>query len=64
MNRPADRPKARPGAHSARAAGATDGATVVCIKWGTKFPPYYVNRLHAGVKRFMDRPFQIGRAHV
>ncbi len=33
-------------------------ATIVCIKWGNKFPPYYVNRLYAGVKRFMDRPFR------
>lgn len=32
--------------------------TVTCIKWGDKFPPYYVNRLYAGVKRFMDRPFR------
>ena len=34
------------------------GATITCIKWGTKFPPYYVNRLYAGVKRHMDRPFR------
>ncbi len=33
-------------------------ATIVCIKWGNKFPAYYVNRLYAGVKRFMDRPFR------
>lgn len=33
-------------------------ATVTCIKWGDKFPPYYVNRLYAGVERFMDRPFR------
>ena len=33
-------------------------ATAVCIKWGTKFPAYYVNRLYAGVARFMDRPFR------
>lgn len=32
--------------------------TVVCIKWGNKYPPYYVNRLFAGVQRFMDRPFR------
>lgn len=30
---------------------------VVCIKWGTKYPAYYVNRLYAGVKRHLDRPF-------
>ena len=31
---------------------------VVCIKWGDKYPAYYVNRLHGGVKRFMRRPFR------
>lgn len=33
-------------------------ANIVCIKWGEKFPPYYVNRLYAGVKRNMKRPFR------
>lgn len=33
-------------------------ANIVCIKWGEKFPPYYVNRLYAGVARSMDRPFR------
>lgn len=33
-------------------------ANIVCIKWGTKFPPYYVNRLYAGVKRNLKRPFR------
>lgn len=31
---------------------------VVCIKWGDKYAPYYVNRLHAGVRRGLDRPFR------
>lgn len=31
---------------------------VVCIKWGTKYPAYYVNRLHRGVARFLRRPFR------
>ena len=31
---------------------------IVCIKWGTKFPPYYVNRLYAGAKRHIDGPFR------
>jgi len=30
---------------------------VVCIKWGEKYPAYYVNRLYRGVTRFLDRPF-------
>lgn len=33
-------------------------ANVVCMKWGDKYPAYYVNRLHAGVARFMRRPFR------
>ncbi len=32
--------------------------TAVCIKWGDKFPPYYVNRLYAGVQRHLDRSFR------
>lgn len=31
---------------------------VVCIKWGDKYPSYYVNRLHAGVRRGLDRSFR------
>lgn len=30
--------------------------TVCCIKWGTLFPPYYVNRLCRGVLRHVSRP--------
>lgn len=39
---------------------ATDIATtnIACIKWGTKFPAYYVNRLYAGVEKHLDRPFR------
>ena len=33
-------------------------AQVVCIKWGTRYGPEYVNRLHAMVGRHMDRPFR------
>lgn len=32
--------------------------TITCIKWGDKFPAYYVNRLYAGIKRHIDRPFR------
>lgn len=32
--------------------------TVTCMKWGTKYGPHYVNRLHAGVRRWLDRPFR------
>jgi len=31
---------------------------IVCMKWGTKFPPAYVNVLYAAVKRNMRRPFE------
>lgn len=30
---------------------------VVCLKWGTKFPPEYVNHLFCGVKRNLTIPF-------
>jgi hypothetical protein len=30
---------------------------VVCINWGTKYGPPYVNRLYAGVARNISRPF-------
>ena len=33
-------------------------ANVICIKWGVKYPAYYVNRLYAGVERFLGRPFR------
>jgi hypothetical protein len=33
-------------------------ANVVCIKWGDKYPAYYVNRLYSGVARFLKRPFR------
>ncbi|MCR5413328.1 MAG: hypothetical protein K6F50_01205 [Kiritimatiellae bacterium] len=31
---------------------------VICLKWGTAYPPVYVNRLYAGVKRHLKRPFR------
>ena len=32
---------------------------VVCLKWGLeRYPSYYVNRLYAGVKRNLSRPFR------
>lgn len=33
-------------------------ANIICIKWGTKYPAYYVNRLYAGVQRHLQRPFR------
>ncbi len=33
-------------------------ANIVCIKWGDKYPAYYVNRLYLGVARFMSRKFR------
>lgn len=41
-----------------RGQATASGANIACIKWGDKFPAYYVNRLYAGVKRHMDRPFR------
>ena len=31
---------------------------VLCLKWGTYYGPEYVNRLYAGVKRNLHRPFR------
>jgi hypothetical protein len=33
-------------------------AQVLCMKWGTKFGPEYVNRLHGMVRRHLRRPFR------
>ncbi|MDO5704440.1 MAG: glycosyl transferase [Paracoccus sp. (in: a-proteobacteria)] len=32
---------------------------IICIKWGTKFGPDYVNRLHAMIARNITPPFQL-----
>ena len=32
--------------------------TVLCMKWGTKYGPEYVNRLYAMVARHLARPFR------
>lgn len=31
---------------------------VVCLKWGARYPAFYVNRLYAAVRRNMTRPFR------
>lgn len=33
-------------------------ANIICLKWGTRYGPHYVNRLYAGVKRHLHRPFR------
>lgn len=33
----------------------TEPVNVICMKWGTKFGPQYVNRLHRMVKRHLKR---------
>ncbi|WP_421760754.1 hypothetical protein [Devosia sp.] len=38
-------------------AGGERTLNVVCVKWGDKYPAYYVNRLYSGVTRYLDRPF-------
>ena len=32
---------------------------VLCIKWGNKYGPDYVNRLHSMVRRHLRRPFRV-----
>lgn len=34
----------------------SEPVTIFCMKWGNKFGPHYVNRLHAMVRRFLQRP--------
>lgn len=31
---------------------------LICLKWGTRYGPHYVNTLHAGVKRHLHRPYR------
>ncbi|OQR93730.1 hypothetical protein THRCLA_08360 [Thraustotheca clavata] len=35
-----------------------DGISVVCIKWGTKYGPEYVNKLYCGVRRHFQKTFE------
>ena len=37
---------------------SSENVNVICLKWGTAYPPFYVNRLYAGVKRNLRRPFR------
>ena len=36
----------------------TGRVSVLCMKWGTKYGPDYVNRLYAMARRNLDRPFR------
>jgi len=36
-----------------------DQRYVICMKWGTKYGPEYVNRLHAMVQRHLTLDFQM-----
>lgn len=36
----------------------SEPVNVVCMKWGDRYRPEYVNRLHAGVKRHLRRAFR------
>ena len=31
---------------------------IICVKWGTRYGPEYVNRLFGGVSRFLSLPFR------
>jgi len=37
---------------------ATEPLHVICLKYGTRYPASYVNRLYAGVERHLSRPFE------
>ena len=38
--------------------GAMQAVNVLCIKWGRKYGPEYVNKLHSMVRRHLTRPFR------
>lgn len=35
-----------------------DPVNIICLKWGTRYPAYYVNELFKGVARNLSRPFR------
>lgn len=35
-----------------------ESVNVLCLKWGTYYGPEYVNRLYAGVRKHLHRPFR------
>jgi hypothetical protein len=37
---------------------ASDSVNVICLKWGTRYGPHYVNTLYAGVRKHLHRPFR------
>jgi hypothetical protein len=37
---------------------SSDRVNVICLKWGTAYPAFFVNRLYAGVKKHLRRPFR------
>lgn len=36
----------------------TSPVTILCMKWGTRYPAPYANRLYRAVARHMDRPYR------
>src|SRR5271156_4762810 len=50
--------RGRPFGAEAEESGARRASmqTVACMRWGTLFPPEYVNRLYRGVVRNVSRP--------
>ncbi len=43
---------------NATSASASDHRVILCMKWGTKYGPEYVNRLYAMVRRHLSGDFQ------
>ena len=48
----------RPEADDAGSTELSAKVNVLCLKWGDYYGPEYVNRLYAGVKRNLKRPFR------
>ncbi len=47
-----------PAAASAAPVGAAPVRHILCMKWGTKYGPEYVNRLYAMVRRHLSGDFR------
>ena len=48
----------RPRAAASPGPGKGGRVNILCLKWGSYYSPEYVNRLHAGVKKNLNRPFR------
>jgi len=41
----------------------TEPVNILCLKWGTRYPAEYANKLYRGVARNLKRPFRFFLLH-